>query len=100
MLLGSTAETAVDASREEILMEVASKFSESKSDFVEVRNNSAYFPLDKSRMLNEELDRHNYEQINLRNYSHDISKRLKVWRGFNSLSIDTMAVHFESLFNE
>ena len=100
MLLGATAEMAIDPSREEFLMKVASEFSKSKSDFVEVKNNSAYFPLDKSRMLNEELDRHNYEQINLRNYSHDISKRLKVWRGFNSLSIDTMAVHFESLFNE
>ena len=50
--------------------------------------------------INENCMSNNYEQINLRNYSHNISKLLKVWRGFNTLSINNLAVYFESLFNE
>ena len=74
----------------QLLLNLASNFTEADNDFTNPRPNSAFFPLAKSRTENEKIKRLNYSIINSEDHAEKITGRLRTWRGFED--IDTSAV--------
>jgi len=62
------------------------EFMNSDCDFIGYGLNDEFFPLDKSRNLNEAFARPNYEEVNNRTTADVLSRELYMWRGFETLS--------------
>lgn len=78
----------------------SSSFALDNTDFIVPEPNSVYFPLERARALNEELDRVDWPVVNSAEWARNLTEQLRLWRGFpelDSLLPDTQT--FLALFN-
>ena len=78
--------------RAAILDVLSEAFLDSNNDFIMPMLRSHLFPLrEKSEAINKEIDRYNFENINDEEKAANLTEDLKMWRGFQSITLEDVS---------
>ena len=69
-----------------VLKTFSDSFMDSKNDFTEPKSNSYFYPLSKSKEMNQKMNRTNAEEINDEVTAKNLTCKLEMWRGFANIS--------------
>ena len=69
-----------------VLKTFSDSFMSSKNDFMEPMSNSHFYPLSKSKEMNQEMNRTNAGEINDEVTARNLTSKLEMWRGFANIS--------------
>ena len=81
-----------ESSNDQVQDKLSSSWLESRNDFIKPLPNSDFFPFAKSKEINRESTRDNYEKINNDEEAANLTSKLYEWRGFESLDQNVSAV--------
>ena len=69
-----------------VLKSFSDSFMSSKNDFTEPVSNSDFYPLTKSKEMNQKMNRANAGEINDEATARNLTSKLEMWRGFPNIS--------------
>ena len=87
-LLVSTSLSSQEAPPDDmkVLKTFSDSFMSSKNDFTEPMANSHFYPLTKSKEMNQKMNRTNAGEINDEVTARNLTSKLEMWRGFSNIS--------------
>lgn len=76
----------MEMKNKDVLKAFSDSFMTSKNDFTEPMSNSDFYPMSKSKEMNMKTNRTNSGVINDETMAKNLTRKLKIWRGFSPIS--------------